>query len=76
MHVSGRVVYNRLKVILLDVEIGSLSFMQAMLRTVALPTPQGLISLGEVVEAQKDRVITGQIDFDPKKVKQLTEASL
>ena len=73
MGISGRVVYNRLKSNLLDVEIGSLSFMQAMLRSIALPSPQGLVTMGEVVEAQKDGIIKGQISFDPGKIKLLTK---
>lgn len=73
MGISGRVVYNRLKSNLLEVEIGSLSFMQAMLRSVALLSPQGLVTLGDVVEAQKDSIIKGQISFDPGKIKLLTQ---
>jgi len=73
MGISGRIVYNRLKANLLEVEIGSLSFMQAMLRSVALPSAQGLVTMGEVVEAQKDSIIKGQISFDPGKVKLLTQ---
>lgn len=74
MDISARVVYNRIKTTLVDVEIGVLSFMQAMLRMIALPSPQGITTLGEVVEAQKNNIIRGQIEFDPTKVKALTEA--
>lgn len=73
MDISGRIVYNRIKTILLDVELGTLSFMQAMLRNVALPSPQGLIPLGDIVEAQQDKIIKGQVEFDPSKIKLLEE---
>jgi len=55
----------------LDVELGTLSFMQAMLRNVALPSPQGMIPLGDIIEAQQDKIITGQVEFDPSKIKLL-----
>ena len=71
MDISGRVVYNRIKTILLDVELGTLSFMQAMLRNVALPSPQGMIPLGDIIEAQQDKIIKGQVEFDPSKIKLL-----
>ena len=71
MDISGRIVYNRIKTILLDVELGTLSFMQAMLRNVALPSPQGLVPLGDVIEAQSDKIIKGQVEFDPSKIKLL-----
>jgi len=72
MDISGRIVYNRIKTILLDVELGTLSFMQAMLRNVALPSPQGLIPLGDVIEAQQDKIIKGGlVEFDPSKIRLL-----
>jgi len=71
MDISGRIVYNRIKTILLDVELGTLSFMQAMLRNVALPSPHGLVPLGDVIEAQQDKIIKGQVEFDPSKIKLL-----
>ena len=74
MDISARVVYNRVKTALVDVEIDVLSFMQAMLRMVALQSPQGLVTLGEVVEAQKDNIVRGQIEFDPQKIKMIMEA--
>ena len=74
MDISARIVLNQIKTLLVDVEIGALSFMQAMLRMVALPAPQGVTTLGEVVELQRDNIIRGQIEFDPTKAKALTEA--
>ncbi len=71
MEISGRIVYNRIKTILLDVELGTLSFMQAMLRNVALPSAQGLVPLGDIIEAQADKIIKGQVEFDPSKIKLL-----
>lgn len=47
-----------------------------MLRAVMLVTPQGVITLGELVEAQKDNIVRGQIEFDPTKVKMLEEAKM
>lgn len=73
MDISGRVVFNELKVLLVNVEIGTLDFMQAMLRHIALQSPQGILPLGEVVEAQKDQLIRGKVELDPTKVKVLTE---
>lgn len=74
MDISGRVILNRIKTQLIDVEIGSLSFMQAMLRMVALPAPQGVVTLGDLVEAQVEQIKRGQIELDPTKIRMLTEA--
>ncbi len=74
MQVSGRIVFNEIKATLVNVEMGALDFMQAMLRHIALPAPQGITSLGELVESQKDKIIKGQlIELDPTKIKLLPE---
>ncbi|KAB2942419.1 MAG: hypothetical protein MPEBLZ_04353 [Candidatus Methanoperedens nitroreducens] len=70
MEVSGRVIYNEIKSSLVIAEIKS--FMQAMLSYIAQPTPDGIISLGELVESQKDKIIKGQlIELDPSKIKRI-----
>lgn len=75
MEVSGRIIFNKIKAVLIDVALNDESeFMQAMLRYIGLPSPQGMLTLGELVEAQKDRIIKGQIEFDPQKIKLLAGA--
>lgn len=69
MRISGRIVYNRVKSVLVDAAIDEVEFMQAMFRYVALPTPTGLVLLADVVAAQKDKIIKGQIELDPEKLK-------
>lgn len=72
--IAGRIVYNKIKAVLADLTLEeSDEFMQAMLRFIGIPTPQGMISLGELVEMQKDKIIKGQIEFDPQKIKLITE---
>lgn len=74
MDVSGRVIYNEIKAMLVNVEIGFLDFMQAMLRYVALPAPQGrgIVTLGEVVESQRETISRGgMVELNPEKLKLL-----
>lgn len=71
MRISGRIVYNRIKSVLVDATLDELEFMQAMFRYVALPTPSGLVLLTDIVAAQKDKVIKGQVELDPEKIKML-----
>lgn len=69
MRISGRIVFNRIKSVLVDSALDELEFMQAMFRYVAIPAPEGLVLLADVVAAQKDRIIKGQIELDPEKLK-------
>lgn len=41
MNVSGRIIYNKIKALLVDVEINYLDFNQAMVPFMLLPTPSG-----------------------------------
>lgn len=59
MDVSGRIVYNRVKALLVDAEIEYLSFHEAMLPYLALPTPNGTMSVMEVVQSQIENIKQG-----------------
>jgi len=50
MNVGGRIVLNDIKARLTNVEIGWLSFAQAMVGWAALPSPEGSIALQDVIE--------------------------
>lgn len=71
MRISGRIVFNRIKSVLVDATLDEAEFMQAMFRYVALPIQGGLVLLTDVVAAQKDKIIKGQIELDPAKLKML-----
>ncbi len=68
MRISGRIVFNRIKSVLVDYAVDEDEFMRAMLRYVAIPTAGGLTLLADVVAVQKDRLIKGQIELDPEKI--------
>ena len=59
MDVSGRIVFNRVKALLVDAEIEYLSFHEAMLPYLALPTPNGTMSVMEAVNSQIEGIKAG-----------------
>lgn len=59
MDVSGRIVYNRVKALLVDAELNLLSFHEAMLPYLALPTPKGPMSVMEVIHDQIEGIKKG-----------------
>jgi hypothetical protein len=59
MNVSGRIVYNRVKALLVDAEIEYLTFHEAMLPYLALPTPNGTMSVMEAVQSQIENIRNG-----------------
>ena len=59
MGISGRIVYNRIKALLVDAEIEYLTFHEAMLPYLALPTPHGTMSVMEVVQSQIAQIREG-----------------
>lgn len=59
MDVSGRIVFNRIKALLVDAEIEYLTFHEAMLPYLALPTPNGTISVMEAVQSQIENIKSG-----------------
>jgi hypothetical protein len=64
MKISGRIVYNKIKSLLVDVEIGYLSFSQAMIQFVAIPTPNGdVVSMAEYVESNQIQLQSGINNF-------------
>lgn len=64
MRVSGRIVYNKIKSLLVDVEIGYLSFSQAMVQFIAIPAPNGdIMSMAEYVELNQNQLQTGITKF-------------
>jgi hypothetical protein len=61
MNVSGRIIYNKVKALLVDVEIDYLDFSQAMVPFMLLPTQSGrpvtatdILTLGEAGQRAKD----------------------
>lgn len=57
MNISGRIVHDRIKAILVDVEIGYLEFSQAMMGYRALPDGSGgMMSLQDAYEMCRDRL--------------------
>lgn len=57
MNISGRIIHDRIKAILVDVEIGYLEFSQAMMQYRAIPGPDGkAISLQEAYDLCGDRL--------------------
>ena len=70
MRISGRIVYNRVKSVLIDASIDDdAEFMHAMLRYLAIPTHTGMVLLADIVGAQKDKLLKGQIELDPEKIR-------
>lgn len=60
MDVSGRIVYNRVKALLVDAEIEYLSFHEAMIPYLALPTPDGgVVSVMELVQTHLPEIRKG-----------------
>ena len=59
MDISGRIVYNRIKALLVDAEIEYLTFHEAMLPYLALQTPHGPMSVMEVVQSQLSEIKKG-----------------
>ncbi len=57
MNISGRIIHDRIKSILVDVEIGYLEFSQAMMAYRAIPAPDGrTVTLQEAYEQCGDRL--------------------
>lgn len=69
MRVSGRIVYNRVKSTLVDATMDDAEFREAMFRYLAIPTPNGMVLLSDVVDAQKDKLLKGELELDPEKMK-------
>lgn len=59
MDISGRIIYNRIKAQLIDVEIGYLSFHEAMISNLALPTPRGVMTVMDIVQEQAKEIREG-----------------
>ncbi|MCK9591434.1 MAG: hypothetical protein M0Q91_05425 [Methanoregula sp.] len=59
MNVSGRIVFNRIKALLVDAEIEHLTFHEAMIPYLVLPTPQGTMSVMDAVQGQIDNIKKG-----------------
>ena len=64
MRISGRIVYNKIKALLVDVEIDYLNFNQAMVQFIAIPTSNGeIVSLAEYVELNQKQIQGGITNF-------------
>lgn len=63
MRISGRVVFNQVKSLLVDAEIGYLDFSQAMMRYLVLPGPQGPQTLMEYVADHREELSQGKIEL-------------
>ncbi len=64
MKISGRIIHDRIKAMLIDVEIGYLDFSQAMMPYIAIPDETGRpVSLQDHVEGQKKHLQQGMFDL-------------
>jgi hypothetical protein len=64
MEISGRIIHDRVKALLIEVDIHMADFSQAMMRFIALPSSDGqLRTLENVVLEQRDRIAGGNFDI-------------
>lgn len=64
MEISGRIIHDRLKSLLIEVDINMSNFAQAMMRFIALPSADGrFVALESRVIEQADRIQRGQFDL-------------
>jgi hypothetical protein len=63
MDVSGRIIHNRIKAQLTDLEIGYLTFHEAMFANLAIPSPEGTRTILEVVQDQLPAIKRGSISL-------------
>jgi len=63
MDVSGRIIYNRIKAQLTDLEIGYLTFHEAMFANLAIPSPEGTRTILEVVQDQLPAIKRGSFSL-------------
>lgn len=67
MNISGRIAYYKIKTLLIDVEIGILSFSQAMCPFLALPGKEGRSQpLYDYLEEHKAEITAGQPSLFPQ----------
>ncbi|MDD4972330.1 MAG: hypothetical protein PHT07_23115 [Paludibacter sp.] len=64
MKVSGRIIHDRIKALLIDVDINILDFSQAMMGFIALPGPGGPVTLQEIVLTDRDRIAQGSFKIE------------
>jgi len=63
MDVSGRIIYNRIKAQLTDLEIGYLTFHEAMFANLAIPSPEGPKTILDVVQEQLPSIKQGSFNL-------------
>jgi hypothetical protein len=64
MNISGRVIYERIKAMLIEIEYKMADFSQVMMRFIALPTGDGhIISMEDHLMNQHDQLGTGHFDI-------------
>ena len=68
MKVSGRIIHDRIKSLLIAIEINYLNFTQAMMPFIALQSSNGMEPMETVVMEQHDILIEGRFEFDPTKL--------
>ena len=55
MNISGRIIHDRVKALLVEVDIGYLDFAQAMMPYLLVDTPRGRIALEDAVKENEDK---------------------
>ena len=73
MKISGRIIHDRIKSLLIAIEINYLSFTQAMMPFIALQSADGMKSMESVVLKQHNLLVEGRFEFDPTKLSKTVE---
>lgn len=71
MKISGRIIHDRIKSLLIAIEINYLDFTQAMMPFIALPSAEGMKPLETIVMEQEETIKCGRFELDPTKLIQL-----
>ncbi len=68
MRISGRIIHDRIKSLLIAIEINYLNFTQAMMPFIALQSVDGMKPMETIVLEQHDALANGKFEFDPTKL--------
>lgn len=72
MKISGRIIHDRIKSLLIAIQINYLDFTQAMMPFIGLPSPDGIKPMEVVVKEQHEALVSGRFELDPTKPRLLT----
>jgi len=64
MNISGRIIHDRVKALLVEVDIGYLDFAQAMMPYLIVATPQGRMALEDAVKNNEERFRRGTFSMN------------